>query len=78
MLDNYAKPCTVVIAVCSLLLAVAFRVKMYVCMEQPYLPQMANLACIVFFVTGSIQQLHQQLETMVRNTFIQVAWQGAK
>lgn len=64
-MDNYAKPCTVVIALCSLTMASVFRSKMYWRMEEPYLPVMANLACLVFFVTASLQQLHQQPEVTV-------------
>ncbi len=66
LLDRYAMPCTLVIAACSLVLAVVFRIEMYLRMEQPYLPMVANIMCVVFFVTGSMQQLHQQWETMVR------------
>lgn len=65
LLDRYAMPCTLVIAACSLVLAVVFRIEMYLRMEQPYLPMVANIMCVVFFVTGSMQQLHQQWETMV-------------
>ena len=64
-MEHYAKPCTMVMMCCCLVLAVACRVKMYCWQGEPYLPLMANLACLLFFITSSIQHFHQQLETMV-------------
>ena len=66
LLDIYAKPCTLVIAGCSLLLTSVFRLKMYSQSEEPYLPIVANLSCVLFFLTAVLQQFHQQLEITVR------------
>ena len=65
MLDIYTKPCTLMIAACSLILAVVFRIKMYVQSEEPYLPAVANLSCFFFFITAILQQFHQQMEITV-------------
>ena len=53
------------IAACCLLLAAVLRVKMH-WLGQPYLPLVANTCCLIFFITDSLQQFHEQLEIMVR------------
>jgi hypothetical protein len=46
-------------------IALAYRVKMYQCREQPYLPVAANTSCLLFFFFSLFNPLHVEYEVSV-------------
>lgn len=64
-LEYYALPSTKVFTFLSLILAVAFRVKMYLLGGQSYHPVIGNLFCLLFFLFATLHPFHQLLEVSV-------------
>lgn len=58
-------PCTRVVMVEAIVLATAFRVKKYQQNDQPYLPLISNICCLVFFILTFIFRIHPNYETSV-------------